>query len=129
MKIITFIFVIIIFSSCNFSNEKRVLSGGCCFYSDGRPNDVIAINKDCFIPCQIIKYGYNNDFIIAAQNPQKDCFLGKDSFTYKEGKDRTYFWLVIHQQKLLLGPLNEKEFNDAKIKYHVPISLELKPVN
>ncbi len=127
MRKLLLISIIVVLSSCNFSDETRSLSGDWTFVDEGHLNRVIDGGKN-HIPCDVIKYGYNNDFIIAAQKPTEDCFLGKDTSVYKAGKNKTYYWIIGHSQKLFLGPMNETEFNEAKKKYNVPDDLELKPV-
>ena len=121
------VLLILIIFSCNPSDEVTTLSGGWKFVSEGRHDRVIDGGRQS-IPCEIIEYGYSNDFIIATQQPTEDCFLGKDSTIYKEGRDKKYYWLIGHKDNLFLGPMNEVEFADAKRKYGVPTNLKMKPI-
>ena len=127
MKIKYFILLFIISFSCNPSDEVNTLSGGWMFVSEGR-NDRVIDGGNQIIPCEVIEYAYSDNFIIAAQKPTKDCFLGKDTSKYKDGLDKVYYWLIVHKQNLFLGPLNKREFEDNKKIYGVPTSLKMKPI-
>lgn len=122
-----FISLILISFSCNPSDEVTSLSGGWKFVSEGKYDRAIDGGNQ-IIPCEVVEYGYSNDFIIAAQRPAKDCFLGKDTTIYKEGRDKIYYWLIIHNQSLSLGPMNALEFENAKKQYGVPDKLKMKPI-
>jgi hypothetical protein len=113
--------------SCNVSDERNNLSGGWEFVSESKHDKVIDGGKK-HIPCEVIAYGFNDEFILAAQKPTEDCFLGKDTIEYKAGRNSTYFWIIAHKQNLFLGPLTETEFKVAKEKYKVPVDLKLNPI-
>jgi len=121
-KIIFILFVL--FTSCNFSDEKNELSGDCRFYSEGTSNNII-MNGERLIPCDILKYGYNDEFIIVEQKPTKDCFIGEDTLVYNNGRETTYYWIIQHSSKLMLGPLTLSEFELERRKLKVPEDLEL----
>lgn len=125
MKKLLILLFIVVLTSCNFSDETRTLSGGWTFVSEARHDRVIE-GGNIFIPCEVIKYGYNKDFIVAAQKPTEECFLGKDTFEYKLGRDTVYYWLIKHSSKIFLGPMDEEEYLQARIRYKVPENLKLK---
>jgi hypothetical protein len=127
MRTICFLTLFAFFSSCNLSDETKQLTGGWMFVDEGRRDKVIDGGTN-YIPCEVIKYGYNDEFIIAVQRPVENCFLGKDTITYKEGKNQDYYWLISHSLKLTLGPMNEQQFKEAKIKYNVPEDLQVESV-
>jgi hypothetical protein len=49
-------------------------------------------------------------------------------FEYKNGRDSFYYWIIRHNPYIILGPLNENEFIDARKKYQVPDNLVMKSV-
>jgi hypothetical protein len=110
--------------SCNLSDETRKLSGGWVFVHESKTDKVID-GGNLFIPCQVTHYGFNSDFIVAAQKPSNECFLGKDLNTYSLGKDSTYYWIVIHKDKKLIGPMLKLEYEMAKDSLGIPSSLKL----
>jgi len=81
-----------------------------------------------FVPAEVISYNYDKNFILAAQKP----IISYDSLfkgiVYKDGTDRIYFWLIIHKEYLILGPMIEEEYQEARMKYGVPSDLKLKRV-
>jgi len=120
--------ILILFFSCNFSDESIKLSGGYSFVDEGKKHKVI-IGKNNYIPCEVIDYDFDNNFIIVKQKPTDLCFYGKDSSFYKEGKQFNYYWIIDNSNKLFLGPLNFKEFSNSLKKLNVSDKLKLKPVN
>lgn len=110
--------------SCNFSDEVRELNGGWKFVSESKHDRAID-GGDIHIPCEVLQYGDNENFIIAAQKPTADCFLGKDTSIYKDGRDKIYYWLIVKSQKILLGPMTKTEFEQSRKQYKVPDNLKL----
>ena len=121
------LFALFIFASCNLSDERRNLSGDWEFVDEGRQDRAIDSYKH-HIPCNVIEYGYDDNFIIAAQKPTSDCFLGPDSFTYKYGMDSTYYWIIEHDKKLFIGPLDLASFSKMRMELGIPMGLTLSPV-
>jgi hypothetical protein len=112
---------------CNPSDETKQLSGGWMFVSESMTDRVLD-GGNIFIPCEVTHYGYNNDFIIAAQKPAKECFLGIDSNVYASGNSATYYWIVVHNGKRLIGPLGFSEFEHAKDSLNIPSDVKLEPI-
>jgi hypothetical protein len=111
-------------SSCNFSDDTKQLSGGWTFVTESEEGKVI-VNGQKTVPCKVVQYGYNDDFIVALQKPTKDCFVGTDSNKYSLGKDDHYYWVIIHKQDLFVGPLSEGDFETYKIAHNIPDDLRL----
>lgn len=127
MKKIMFLMSIVCYLfACNFSDELIKLSKGWLYVSEGKRQKVID-GGEIFVPCEVTGYEYDDDFIVASQRPTSECFLGKDTFEYKQGKDSTYYWLIIHKSNELLGPLTKEEYLKVRMKYNVPKRLELRP--
>ena len=47
-------------------------------------------------------------------------------YNYELGADTTYFWLIIKKNHLVLGPLIENEYREARARYKIPESLKFK---
>ncbi len=113
----------------NFSDYSEELSGNYFFRGEGGEcNDILPHRGGYEIPGEVLSYNYNHDFIIASQKPG-GCGPYDNRPKYKEGKQATYYWIIVHAQKLVVGPMNKTEFENAKLKYNVPADLELKPVD
>jgi len=125
---ITFVstlFGCLILGSCNLSDEIRSVHGGWKFYDEGDSNCVI-LKGEKFIPCQILKYGYDDDYIIATQRPTATCFNGVDTNHYPIGSNGVYYWIIVQATDSLIGPLTQKEFEAARIRMQIPTDLELR---
>ena len=121
--IIILLFVgFLIFTTIFYDNTKK-LSGGYTYYPD---NHHILGKID--IPPDVISYNYNKDFIIVKQSPTEiqDAIYDKMNYNYENGRNNIYYWLIIHQQELVLGPMDSITYEKARIKYEVPGILKLK---
>lgn len=76
----------------------------------------------------IIRYGYNNKFIIAEQKPNRFNDVMYDSVDYKDGRETMYYWIILKKSKTVLGPLNKNNFRSLGEKYNVPSDLELRGI-
>ena len=121
---IVILIVLILFTSCNLSDDTKKLSGGWLYVSESTLDKVID-GGYAYIPCEVTHYGFDADFIIAAQKPSKECFLGQDVNNYRFGRDSIYYWIVVHKQKQLIGPLELTEFKKARDSLNVPNSVKL----
>lgn len=125
-----FIFTLLL-QSCNFS-DSTVNLGNDYYYrhEGGELNDIF--NKypnpnGREIPANVVSYDFDDDFIIAKQKPKlpQDPLYDKD-YKYNRGDNEFYYWLIVKNEKLVLGPLNLDEFNILKDKYKVSDKLMLK---
>jgi len=67
----------------------------------------------------VFAYGYNDDFIIAMQHPEKGT---------KVDKSTTYWYIVEVASRDAHGPLSEDEFNQLRAKFKVPAEISFKTV-
>jgi hypothetical protein len=81
------------------------------------------------IPSNVLTYNYNSDFIIASQKPDHTDDPLYTKVVYKDGRDKVYYWLIVHSKKLTLGPMRRNEFEKARRIYNVPKDLILKPLD
>jgi len=122
------LFGVVFMFQCCTSDYTKELGEGYIYRHEGKPlNDIYSENpKGGSIPANVISFDYDKKYIIAKQRPKlpQDILYEKE-YEYKLGGDMVYFWLIIKKEKLILGPLSEKEFKEAKKKYKVPDKLSL----
>jgi hypothetical protein len=126
----TFIFLLIFaFFRCNLSDNTENLGEGYFYRNEGETmKDILCDNSNGGqIPATVLSYDYDKNYIIAKQKPKlpQEPLYDKN-FIYKYGNKEIYYWLIIKNERLVLGPYNLGEFNDAKIKYNVSDKLMLK---
>lgn len=107
-------FIAIIFCSCNFSSDySKDLSNECFLRYEGKELCDILCNSstESEIPANIIKYYYDENYILAIQKPKKnpDVLYNKE-YNYPNGLDSVYYWIVINKQNKFIGPLNKNDF-------------------
>jgi hypothetical protein len=116
--------------SCS-SDSSVDLSGGYFLALEGRGANLIG-NRSVSsreIPSNVISYNFNDQFIIAKQKPNAIDNVIFTPTIYKYGKDSIYYWLIVHDRKLVLGPMNEQEFDNASNLYKVPKTLDFKLID
>lgn len=129
MKLILLICIIFVVIGCSIGGDyTKELSGDYFYRSEGGDvHDILnhsGVGND--IPVNVMSYDYDKNFIVAIQRPnQFDDALYERKFFYKNGRDSSYYWLVCHRQKLILGPLTREEFNSARKKFKVPDHLKV----
>ncbi len=111
------------------ADSTRKLSGGYFYRNEGGDiKNILCENPNGGeIPSTIIDFSFDKKFIIAKQLPKipQDPLYNK-SYQYKDGYDKYYFWLIVIEKDLVLGPLNEKEFSIIRKEYNVPEKLTIK---
>jgi hypothetical protein len=128
-KVVLYI-MILLFTSCSCSDDASELSGGYFLRMEAKDlNDILSHEAwGTEIPSNVLSLAYNSEFILAKQRPSEiDDPLYKKHI-YKYGRHNTYYWIIVHQKKLVLGPMSEEEFINARVKYEVPNSLTLESI-
>lgn len=114
---------------CCTSDYTENLGAGYFFRNEGGDlKDILSKKPNGGeIPSTVIAFDYDRNFIIAKQRPKlpQDILYEKE-YDYKLGADTTYFWLIIKKNHLVLGPLDEKGFREAREMYKIPGSLTFK---
>ena len=132
IRIITIIILPNFFYSCNGSDGTVELSGNYFLRNEGKyVNDILSHGKSSLeIQANVLKYNYNDNFIIAEQKPNKtDDPLYEKTYNYKEGRNKIYYWIIVVKKDSLLGPLNKSEFDQERTKHNVPNDLILKIID
>ena len=78
------------------------------------------------IPPTVVSFVYNRKFIIVKQKPLYPPEYLYKQYTYPNGYDTFYYWLIIKKEHLLFGPLSKSELDSLKIKYNIPKKFILK---
>lgn len=131
-KLFKYYFIIIILipciNSCIGWDGTKELTGGYFLRVEG---DILSFGKGKQeIQPNVLRYNYNDDFIIAEQKPYKtnDAIYEK-VYDYKYGRNHIYYWIIIIKKDSLLGPLSKSEFELERNKYKVPTDLLLKEID
>ena len=82
------------------------------------------MSKNQFIPYTVVNYVYNDNFILAVQNPTKKYSIGDFDFDYK-GLE-ICFWIIDVQKDKILGPYSLDEYIKKRKALGVPEELKLK---
>jgi hypothetical protein len=122
------VLVCLIILGCSLNDETRNLGNGWVLAKEGS-EDVVLDGGDLIIPCQVTKYGINDDFIVAEQHRRIDCFVSKGSFIYPASLDSIYYWIVVHKKGLVLGPLEYQEYTRKRDSLLIPQSVILHPID
>lgn len=122
-RICVFVCIVFLIQGCNIGADSvEKLSGGYFYRNEGGDiKDIYCERPDGGeIPATVIDFAYDRRFIVAKQKPKipQDPLYDKD-YQYKDGVDKIYFWLIIHEKNLVLGPMNEEEFTTVCKKYNV----------
>ena len=122
-------FITLILQSCNFSDSTEKLGNDYFYRNEGSEIKDILCNKanGGEIPATVIAYDFDDDFIIAKQKPKlpQDPLYDKD-YKYNTGDKDFYYWLIVKNVNLILGPFNLDEFNIQRSKQKVPNKLVFK---
>lgn len=113
----------IAFGSCNLSDDVVQLSGNYSFYHESMDdNTIYNEGGDEAIPCNVVAYDYNNDYIVAKQIRTRQCDLEKR--TEYPNSDSIFYWIVAHKGKKFLGPLTLIDYQQKRISLNIPSDLQ-----
>ena len=114
------------FASCDYTFK---LPGGYIFYSEA-PSDQIIMKKEGIVgreghvPCNVVEYDYNDDFIVAKQIARFECFFDKKNY-FNQIEGGEYYWIIEVKQRKINGPYTEKKYWDKRTTLGVPKSLSV----
>lgn len=122
------IIMMIAICSCT-SDYTKDLGNGYFYRHEGYPLNDILCEKvgGGQIPATVVDYAYNDKFIIAKQKPRipQDSMYDK-TYEYKNGANVFYYWLIVKEEHIVLGPLDIDSFEKERVKYKIPKELRLK---
>lgn len=113
---------------CSVGTDKTVKLSAGYYYRDegGNIKDILCENPDGGeIPSEVVDFDYNQNFIIAKQKPKipQDPLYSR-TYVYENGIIQYYYWIIIHEKRLVLGPLSEDEFKLHIKEYSIPLNFE-----
>lgn len=113
--------------SCTIDSVKDLGNG--YFYRDegGDIKDILCdVPNGGEIPSTILKFSYNEEFIIASQKPKlpQDPLYDKE-YEYKNGNDFIYYWIIIKNFHTVIGPLDKTEYLRARAIRQIPEDLKI----
>jgi hypothetical protein len=125
------LFLLIIFSLFNLScDEYKELGGGYEYAFESKVDVFIFHIKEegyyeRLIPCTILDYADNKQFIVAAQKPYTDCLpqaMREDALN--TGNDIN-FWIADKEKAITYGPLSYDEYLKKRRELGVPSDLKM----
>lgn len=121
LKIIVLFFVYIF---CSCSDYSKKLGNGYTFIHEGGNNNYIFHEYPSIggeIPPNIIAFDHDKHFIIVKQKPMPFQYGYETAQKYANRTDTIAFcyWLIVKNEKKVLGPFDYKNFWKHKKKYHV----------
>ena len=114
--------------SCGGDWSKRI-GGGYIYVEEGEEWNFI-IGPFIDIPPNITSYSFDDDYIVATQVPLpmkmlKYCSQSFSDSIYPEDNSAPfYYWVVIKNEQIIYGPLDEEGFMVIKERYHIPDKLK-----
>lgn len=75
------------------------------------------------VPSTVLEYNHDKRFIVAVQKPienDPNVLLYECEYKYIGGYDTVYYWIILKDNKKVIGPLLKGEFLEAREKYNVP---------
>ncbi len=121
----------LLLQGCNFSDSSENLGNDYyCRHEGGDLNDIYNKHPNPNgreIPANVVDYDFDNNFIIAKQKPKlpQDPLYEKE-YKYNGGVKEFYYWLIVKNENLVLGPYKLEKFNIQRNKYKVSDKLMLK---
>ncbi len=115
------LFLSVSLMGCSGSDYTSELSGGYLFVRESSVNQYIVKrgfrSGDPFIPCTVISYVFDRDFILAAQKPSADCF--------KHQENEILLWIINHSTDEIIGPLGVSDYLEMRGGLNIPFNLQL----
>ena len=118
--------IFIIVSSCSGRDYIESLPGGYQFISESNEQSFIYGKGDEFIPCTVIDYVFDDNFILICQKPSEPCIHTDATGLDVENVDIIQFWIVDIREDKLLGPFILTEYLQKRNNIGVPERLTLK---
>ena len=112
--------VLISISSCNYPTpiSEKWASDDHVIYKTSRRAD----EKDKYIPCEVIAWADNDQFIIAAQKHSSIC--GEEEARSKTDNPLN-FWIIDIGEDKLIGPLSINEYYQKRQQLNIPEDLKM----
>lgn len=112
--------------SCSGRDYVESLPGGYEFVSESNEQSFIYGKGDEYIPCTVVSYVFDEDFILICQKPSEPCIHTEATGIEIKNVDVIQFWIVDVRENILLGPFNLSEYLQKRSMIGVSDKLTLK---
>lgn len=102
------------------------------YYFAHEQNAIFGENILIDIPPNVKSYVSNKDFVLVIQNPKyikDEMYNYNDSYSYENGLNNDYYWIIILNTNTVIGPLLYNDFIDNTKKVGVSEDLIAKLLN
>jgi hypothetical protein len=117
--------LLLMLCSCSFPVNDVVddLGGGYTFVSESSHNQFVSGPNDTLnvtaIPCTVKAVDSNNDFIVASQIDNPDCFRGEAP------NQKLTYWIIRKADGRNFGPLDSLQYINKRDELEVPFTLSV----
>jgi hypothetical protein len=112
---------VILIGSCSMSDGVTNMNNG---YLHARESNYSQVIEDesgkVIVPCTVIDFDYDKDFIVAAQVENKDCF------SLVSDKATPLYWIIDCKSNKVYSYLSLEQYLDFKEKFRISERLKLK---
>ncbi len=125
------IYILLLLTLINCSDSLTELGSDYFLKLEGEFSNEVINRKPNYkgIPSDVIRIDFNDDYIIAEQKPNEfDDAMQDEVYKYNEGRKNLYYWIIIKNTNIIIGPLNLRQFENEKMKNKIPSSLKLKKI-
>jgi len=123
MRSVTLFLSLLLVYSCNFSDYVRDLPGSYKYYDEGGSFKVIygGVKNRSVIPCTVLRYKFNNDFIIAFQKAANKCHFPNE---VEQELGISYYWIIDVKKDSLYRFSNQKKYLQKRRELGIPKKLQ-----
>lgn len=131
------LFLLIIFSVFNLACDEAKELGGGYVYRIESEDDVFIYHesniyekeyKERLIPCIVLDYADNKQFIVAAQRPYAHCLPQATREDALNTGNEINYWIADKDKAVTYGPLSYGEYLKKREELDIPSGLELKKI-
>lgn len=118
-ELITLVFIVFLYS-CSFSDYSTELGDDYIFVSESNSSQYIYNSNDSnftqVIPCTIIEYSYDSEYILTKNRMNIDCSNSGYIDTI------SFYYILDKKKKLCIGPLDSNTFIIKKKQLNISIN-------
>ena len=114
-------------------NRPRYLGDGFYFSSTNEFNKHIWYwrlfdkeHEDIGVPPCVLSYRNTHRFILVMHKPRKFDDIIDIHYTYPQGRDSDYFWIVIKKEKIIIGPMSKEKMVACQDSLLIPARLQIR---
>ena len=119
-KVRTVLIILFSLTSCSMSDGIIDMKNGFIFARESKYSQVIErIGGDTIVPCSVLEFEYNQEYIVAVQVDNKDCMseVGSDS--------KLNFWIIDCDNNEIYERMTIKDFQEMKQVLGIKLCLNI----